>query len=90
MQLTKHAQTRSQQRVIPQMLIDLLLEFGSSERSGTGVSKVFFDKASRRKVKAYAGPLARLLDDHLDVYAVVADDLTVITIGHRNQRFTTH
>lgn len=90
MQLTKHAQTRSQQRAIPQMLIDLLLEFGSSERSGSGVSKVFFDKASRRKVKAYAGPLARILDDHLDIYAVVADDLTVITTGHRTQRFATH
>ena len=88
MQMTKHAQTRSQQRAIPQMLIDLLLEFGSSERSGTGVSRIFFDKASRRKVKAYAGPLARLLDEHLDVYAVVTDDLTVITTGHRTQRFT--
>ena len=90
MQLTKHAQTRSQQRAIPQMLIDLLLEFDSSERSGSGVSKVFFDKASRRKVKAYAGPLARILDDHLDIYAVVTDDLTVITTGHRTQRFATH
>jgi hypothetical protein len=90
MQLTKHAQIRAQQRAIPQMLIDLLLQFGSSERSGTGVTKVFFDKTSRRKVKAYAGPLARLLDDHLDVYAVVTDDLTVITAGHRTHRFTTH
>lgn len=90
MHLTKHAQTRTQQRAIPPMLIDLLLQFGSSERSGTGVSKVFFDKSSRRKVKAYAGSLARLLDDHLDVYAVVTDDMTVITAGHRTGRFTTH
>lgn len=90
MHLTKHAQTRTQQRSIPPMLIDLLLQFGSSERSGTGVSKVFFDKASRRKVKAYAGSLSRLLDDHLDVYAVVTDDLTVITVGHRIGRFLTH
>jgi hypothetical protein len=90
MYLTKHAQTRSQQRAIPPMLIDLLLQFGSSERAGTGVSKVFFDKASRRKVKAYAGPLARILDDHLDVYAVVSDDLQVITTGHRTERFVSH
>lgn len=90
MHLTKHAQTRTQQRAIPPMLIDLLLQFGSSERSGTGVSKVFFDKSSRRKVKAYAGSLARLLDEHLDVYAVVTDDMTVITAGHRTGRFTTH
>ncbi|TSA09049.1 MAG: hypothetical protein D4R79_14235 [Comamonadaceae bacterium] len=90
MQLTKHAQTRTQQRAIPPMLIDLLLQFGSSERSGAGVSKVFFDKASRRKVKAYAGSLAGLLDAHLDVYAVVTDDMTVITAGHRTGRFSTH
>jgi hypothetical protein len=90
MHLTKHAQTRTQQRAIPPMLIDLLLQFGSSERSGTGVSKVFFDKASRRKVKAYAGSLAGLLDAHLDVYAVVTDDMTVITAGHRTGRFSTH
>lgn len=90
MHLTKHAQTRTQQRAIPPMLIDLLLQFGSSERSGTGVSKVFFDKVSRRKVRAYAGSLAGLLDEHLDVYAVVTDDMTVITAGHRTGRFTTH
>lgn len=87
MHITKHAQTRCQQRAIPPMMIDLLLQFGSSERSGTGVSQLFFDKTSRRRVKAYAGPLASLLDDHLDVYAVVSDDLKVITTGHRTKRF---
>lgn len=90
MHMTKHAQIRTQQRAIPPMLIDLLLQFGSSERSGAGASKLFFDKVSRRKVKAYAGTLARILDDHLDVYAVVTDDLTVITAGHRTERFLTH
>ncbi len=87
MNMTKHAQVRSQQRAIPPMLIDLLLQFGASERAGTGVSKVFFDKTSRRRVKAYAGPLASLLEDHLDVYAVVNDDQTIITTGHRTVRF---
>jgi hypothetical protein len=90
MQVSKHAQTRSQQRAISPMLIDLLLQFGSCERAGAGVSKMFFDKLSRRKVKAYAGPLASLLNDHLDVYAVVTDDLKVITAGHRTQRIAGH
>lgn len=87
MQLSKHAQTRSQQRAIPPLLIDLLLQFGSSKRAGCGVSKMFFDKVSRRRVMAYAGPLASILNDHLDVYAVVSDDLKVITAGHRTSRF---
>ena len=87
---TRHAKARSQQRAIPPMLIDLLLQFGSSERAGVGVSKFFFDKASRRKVKTYAGPISSLLDEHLDVYAVVNDDLTVITVGHRTERLMGH
>jgi hypothetical protein len=86
MQLSKHAQTRVQQRGIPPMLIDLLIQFGSSERAGSGVSKMYFDKPSRRRVKAYAGRLGSLLDEYLDVYAVVTDDMTVITTGHRYQR----
>lgn len=90
MNFSRHAKDRSQQRAIPPMLIDLLLQFGSCERAGAGVSKMFFDKPSRRKVKAYAGPLASLLNDHLDVYAVVTDDLKVITTGHRTQRFVSH
>ncbi len=87
MLISRHAQVRSQQRAIPELMIDLLLQFGSCERAGAGVSKVFFDKTSRRRVKAYAGPLASLLEEHLDVYAVVSDDMTVITTGHRTMRF---
>ena len=79
MQVTQHAQVRAKQRGIPPLLIDLLLQFGTSERAGTGASKVFFDKSSRRKIKAYAGSLSSFLEEHLDVYAVVTDDLTVVT-----------
>ena len=90
MQVSQHAQVRAKQRGIPPLLIDLLLQFGTSERAGSGASKVFFDKSSRRKIKAYAGSLSGLLEEHLDVYAVVADDMTVITTGHRTERFFRH
>lgn len=83
---TKHAACRLQQRGISQMVVDLLLQFGRSEPSGSGTSKFFFDKHSRRKVKAYAGSLAGMLEDHLDVYAVVGADTQVITVGHRLER----
>jgi len=86
MVLSRHASERSQQRAIPEMMIDLLLQFGSSESAGSGISKVFFDKTSRRRVKAYAGPLAGLLEQHLDVYAVVSSDMKIITVGHRTER----
>lgn len=91
MQLSRHANARSQQRAIPEMMIDLLLQFGSSERAGSGVRKMFFDKPSRRRVKAYAGPLASFLEQHLDLYAVVSEeDMKVITVGHRTDRIQRH
>lgn len=88
--MTNHAQVRCQQRAIPGLLIDLLLQFGASERAGNGTSKMFFNKAARRRVQAYAGSLAPLLDQHLDLYAVVAADSSVITVGHRLERIRRH
>ena len=90
MNLTRHAKVRSQQRAIPPILIDLLLQFGKAEPAGGGASRFFFDKVSRRRVKAYAGTLSSLLDDHLDVYAVVGPDNQVITTAHRTERFFHH
>lgn len=88
--LTLHAHTRRQQRAIPALVIDLLLQFGAAEKSGGGTSKLFFDKAARRKLHAYAGPLAGLLDEHLNVYAIVAADSSIVTVGHRIDRVKRH
>ena len=88
--LTRHARIRSQQRAIPGLVIDLLLQFGASENAVDGASKLFFDKAARRRVHTYAGSLAPLLDQHFDLYAVVGSDSTVITIGHRLERIRRH
>lgn len=86
MDMTQHASIRSHQRAIPPLMIDLLIQFGASESAGDGTSKYFFDKSSRRKVKAYAGTLANVLDEHLDLYAVVAENNKVITVAHRMNR----
>ena len=90
MQMSQHAQVRSQQRAIPPMVIDLLAQFGKSEPAGDGASMLFFDKTARRKLKAYAGPLAYLLAPHLDVFAVFAANETLITVGHRHERIRRH
>ena len=50
MYMTGHAAVRSQQRAIPPMLIDLLMQFGARESAGDGASKMYFDKAARRKI----------------------------------------
>lgn len=88
--MTTHASVRSQQRGVPPMLVDLLLRFGSEEAAPGGARKVFFDKPARRRLQAYAGPMSRLLDEHLGVYAVIVRDGTVITIGHRTERVRRH
>lgn len=88
--MSKHASMRSQQRAIPRLLIDLLLEFGARVSAGDGTSKLFFDKTARRRVQSYAGPLARQLEEHLDLYAVVSADDRIITTGHRTERIRRH
>ena len=90
MHMSQHATVRSQQRAISQMQVDLLMQFGTSEPAGEGASKVFFDKAARRRVKSYAGPLAGLLNDHLDVYAVISSEDKVITAAHLTERIRRH
>lgn len=90
MLVTRHAAVRQQQRAISPMLIDLLLQFGSNEPAGDGATKVFFDKTARRRVRAYAGPLASLLGEHLDIYAVVGADNRIITTAHLTERIRRH
>ncbi len=90
MYTTQHASTRIQQRNIAPFVIDLLMEFGASEPAGEGTTKLYFDKQSMRKVKAYVGPMAGMIEAHLDVYAVVAADTQLITVGHRYERIRRH
>lgn len=71
-------------------MIDLLLELGTTEKTFGGATKVFFDKVSRRRVYAYAGSLASLIEQHLDTYAVIGEDFKVVTVGHRNERIHRH
>lgn len=82
MHMSQHATVRSQQRAISQMQVDLLMQFGTSEPAGDGASRVFFDKAARRRIKSYAGSLGGWLNDHLDVYVVVSSEDKVITAAH--------
>jgi hypothetical protein len=83
MSITKHARIRQQQRGIPRIIVDLLLDFGTMECSGAGVTTHYFDKASRRRIQAYAGQLASSLEEYLNYYAVVNRDGAVITVAPR-------
>ena len=90
MNMTNHASKRSQQRGTPPILISLLMDFGKRESAGDGTSKMYFDKAARRRVKAYVGPVARQIDEFMNVYAVFAADGKVITAAHLTERIRRH
>jgi hypothetical protein len=81
--LTKHASVRQQQRGIPPIIIDLLQTHGTVERAGKDATTYYFDKASRRRVKAYFGRMGRAIDDFLDYYAVIGSNGQVITAAPR-------
>lgn len=84
--LTKHASIRQQQRGIPSIVVDLLLDYGTFTRTGEGATMYYFDKMSRRRVRTYAGPLSGQFEEYLDYYAVVASDGRVITVAPRIKR----
>jgi hypothetical protein len=90
MKMTHHASVRCQQRAIPPILLDLLMQFGKCAPAGDGTSKMYFDKAARRRLKSYAGPLAGVLAEHLNVYAVVGSDNEIITAAHLISRIHRH
>jgi hypothetical protein len=51
---------------------------------------VFFDNSARERLAAFAVPLAGVLREHLDLYAVLGEDARVITVGHRLERIRRH
>jgi hypothetical protein len=86
--LSAHSRSRSQQRAIPRLAIDLLLDYGSCVR-GRDADFVFFDKPALRRLRHALGGNRGLqvIDRWLNSYAVVADDGLLVTVGHRTHRF---
>lgn len=81
MNMTKHAKKRQQQRGIPPIVVDLLLDYGTEVRApGQQTTKCYFDKPARRRLQVYAGPLAPLFEKYLDCYLIISDG-NVITVA---------
>lgn len=84
MNTTKHADSRIEQRSIPSVVIDLILDFGATEHH-RGCEKLWLDKKGLRQAKKYLGKphqsYAQLLKD---IYLIV-DDGTVITAARRDR-----
>lgn len=85
MQNTIHSEVRGQQRGVPPIIVDLLLQFGVREHDASGGEILYFDKRSKKKVEIYAGGLFGKLNEHMDAYAVIASG-KLITVGSRFKR----
>jgi len=84
MEITQHALARMQQRGIRPTDVECLLRFGRREHDHRGGRILYVDKHARRRISAFLGD--RSAERLNDVYAVMANDGVVVTVGHRTQR----
>jgi hypothetical protein len=84
---TQHATARMRQRGIPAELLNLLMRFGDERHDGHGAWVMGFTKRARLRLRRELGAktFARW-ESRLNVYAVISDDETLVTVGHRLQR----
>jgi len=83
--LSRHASVRCQQRGIPPLILEWLLEFGSEVRTH-GAAKRYFDKAARKRLERSVG--AQVVDrmgDLLNLY-LIEGDVQIVTAGVRTRR----
>lgn len=78
---SRHARARSQQRCIPSMVRDLVLDFGIATPAGEGARRYTFDKRSWREVESYLGPQAKHYARYRNVFVLLSDDGVVVTVG---------
>lgn len=89
MKETKHAAVRIQQRGIPPLVVDLLLQFGRREHDHNGAEILYFDRGSKNRIKKYSGGVIGKLSEHLQSYAVLADG-NILTVGTRYKKIYTN
>jgi hypothetical protein len=88
--ITRHADTRLQQRGLPRAVIEWLQQFGAEEHDKHGAVIRYFDKAARRRLERALGrAVVRRMSGFLDAY-LVENGGSVVTIGHRTQRLRRH
>ena len=80
--LSEHAKKRSQQRSIPEAVIDLLLDFGDETHLGSGVTSYSFRKKGWKSATKFLGAKAKYFERYRACYVVVAEDGTIITVAY--------
>ncbi|WP_152608781.1 hypothetical protein [Croceibacterium mercuriale] len=79
--LSRHGALRSQQRSIPPLIIDLLIDFGEESFAGEGCYRYFFTKRTWSFLIRRVGSRAKDLERYRSAYAVVSEDGQLVTVG---------
>ena len=83
--MTHHARVRSQQRSIPSVVRDALVDFGERRRAGQGAESVFFTKKSWKRLEAYMGSdISKAFEKYRNCYLIEAHDGAVVTEAYRS------
>ncbi|MDP6653743.1 MAG: DUF4258 domain-containing protein [Gammaproteobacteria bacterium] len=91
MNLTRHAENRMQQRGINRQAVDYVLAYGRKSYDHHGCRVVWLDKQARLRIHEEEGhEVVRKLDKCFNTYAVIDQNGTVITVGHRYRRIWRH
>ena len=85
--LTDHAAMRMQQRGIAYAAIEALLDYGRAVHDHHGAQIFHFDRRAWQRIARTAGVQAlRELEPYRRLYAVRANDGSLVTVGHRTER----
>ena len=85
--MTNHARARIQQRGIPEVVVENLLDFGREAYDHHGSRVVYFDRRARAELRRICGEVTyRRIEARLDAYAVLARSGDIVTVGHRTRR----
>ena len=83
--LTKHTEVRIQQRCIPELVLDLLLQYGEVEHQHGGTDLVYFKSKNFIKARKHLENMLKEFDKMKDTYLVRSkqdEDDVIITSGY--------
>ena len=84
--LSHHARARMQQRGIDRTALDCVLDFGREHHDHRGAVLLVLDRRALQRIERVGAARGPALDAMRGLYAVVAADGRVHTVGHRTRR----
>ena len=86
--MTIHSEVRMQQRGIPELIVDLLINYGERKRAKKKCEVLFFNHSALKKLKKYLGKeFYSRIEQFKGAYLIQASNGEVITIGYRARKF---